>query len=66
MTVLEGNGGVAGRSGLILGRGDLSRKTSCGYLRSNKDGSFMKILEVQNLPVSHDTVSHSHNLIGDA
>lgn len=37
-----------------------------GYLSSKKDGSFMRMLEVWNLPVSHDTACDSHNLIGDA
>lgn len=67
--MVEGNGEVAGR--LILGCRELSRKRPLaqefgGYLRSKKDGSFTRTLEVQNLPVSHDTASDSHNLIGDA
>ena len=70
--MLEGNGDVAGRLGLVLGCGELSRKRCllaqefCGYLRSKIDGSFMRMLEVWNLPVSHDTACDSHNLIGDA
>lgn len=70
MTVLEGNRHVAGRPGLVLGCGELSGKCLLaqefgGYLRSEKDESFMSIHEVQNLPISHDSASDSHNLIGD-
>lgn len=69
--MLEGNGDVAGRPGLILGCGELPRKRRLlaqefrAYLSSKKDGSFMRTLEVWNLPVSHDTACDSHNLIGD-
>lgn len=74
--MLEGHG-VRGTRGLLADRAhagcrDLFKKRCLlaqgfeAYLRPKQDGSFARMLGMQNLHVSHNSSSDRHNLAGDA
>lgn len=69
---VRGTQGCCWQSGAHSGRRELSRKRCLlaqgfgAYLRPKQDGSFVRMLGMQDLHVSHNSSSDRRNLAGDA